>query len=66
MDTYITVQGDTWDMISYKVYGSSKYIGLLMESNYNLLDIFIFSAGVEVNVPELPEEEAADIPNWRK
>lgn len=66
MSTYITVQGDTWDMISFKVYGTSKYIGLLMESNYNLLDIFKFSACIEINVPELPEEEEADIPEWRK
>jgi len=66
MNTYITVQGDTWDMISFKVYGTSKYIGLLMENNYDLLDIFLFSAGIEVNVPELPEEEENDIPDWRK
>ena len=66
MNTYITVQGDTWDMISFKVYGTSKYIGLLMENNYDLLDIFLFSAGIDVNVPELPEEEENDIPDWRK
>jgi phage tail protein X len=66
MNTYITVQGDTWDMISFKVYGTSKYIGLLMENNYDLLDIFLFSAGIEINVPELPEEEENDIPDWRK
>ena len=66
MDTYITVQGDTWDMISYKVYGTSKYIGLLMQNNFNLLDIFIFSAGTEIIVPELSEEETDDLPDWRK
>lgn len=66
MNTYITEQGDTWDKISFKVYGSSKYIGLLMESNYNFIDIFIFSAGYEVNIPELSEEQMEDIPEWRK
>lgn len=66
MDIYTTVQGDTWDMISYKVYGTSKHIGLLMKSNYPLLNIFIFSAGIEVDVPELPEEETDDLPEWRK
>lgn len=65
MNTYITVQGDTWDLISYKVYGSSKYIGLLMENNYDLLEIFIFSAGIEVNTPDLPEI-TDDLPEWRK
>lgn len=66
MSTYITIQGDTWDMISFKAYGASKYIGLLMENNYDLLGIFLFSARIEVNVPELPEEEENDIPDWRK
>lgn len=66
MDIYTTIQGDTWDMISYKVYGSSKYIGLLMKNNYDLLDIFIFSAGIEINVPELQDSELDDIPEWRK
>lgn len=66
MDIYVTVQGDTWDLISYKVYGSSKHVGFLMENNYPLLDIFIFSAGTEVSIPELPEEESEDVPEWRK
>lgn len=66
MDTYITVQGDTWDLISYKVYGTSKHIGVLMQNNFNLLDTFMFSAGVEVNVPELNNEDSEDLPDWRK
>lgn len=65
MDIYITVQGDTWDKISYNVYGSSKYIGLLMQNNFDLLDTFIFSAGTEVNIPELTETDSEDIPDWR-
>jgi len=66
MDIYITKQGDTWDLISHNVYGTSKYIGLLMQNNFNLLDTFIFGAGTEVNIPELSEEKSEDIPEWRK
>lgn len=66
MNTYITVQGDTWDLISYKVYGTSRHIGLLMENNYDLLDTFIFSAGIEIMVPELTEDQTDDLPEWRK
>ncbi len=66
MDIYITKQGDTWDLISHNVYGTSKYIGLLMQNNFNLLDTFVFGAGTEVNIPELSEEESEDIPEWRK
>jgi len=65
MGIYTTVQGDTWDKISFNVYGNSKHIGILMENNYDLLNIFVFSAGTEVNYPELTEEESQDVPEWR-
>lgn len=63
---YITEQGDTWDLISYKVYGDSKYMNHLMQNNFDLLNTFIFSAGTEVYVPQLTEKESEDIPEWRK
>lgn len=66
MDIYVTVQGDTWDEISYNAYGSSDYIGLLMQANYNLLDVFIFSAGIEISIPEITDDDTEDIPDWRK
>ena len=64
-DTYTTIQGDMWDSISYKVYGSEKYVGLLMKSNPTLLDIFIFGAGTVLSVPELEDEKESDMPSWR-
>lgn len=65
MDIYTTCQGDTWDMISYKCYGIEKHIGILMQENFDLLDIFIFPQGIEVLIPELDEEDTTDIPEWR-
>jgi len=62
---YITVQGDMWDSIAYQFYGDVKYIGLLMENNPELLDVFVFSAGTSVFIPELPEEDEQDLPEWR-
>ena len=58
---YTTVQGDMWDSIAYQFYGDTKYIGLLFENNQDLLDIFVFSAGTKVYIPELPDEEDEDI-----
>ena len=57
---YTTVQGDMWDSIAYQFYGDTKYIGLLFENNQDLLDIFVFSAGTKVYIPELPDEEDED------
>ena len=31
--TYSTVQGDMWDLISYRVYGTEKYVKNLLEAN---------------------------------
>ena len=46
--TYVTKQGDTWDLIAKKVYGAEKYLDHLMAHNFDLLDHFVFSAGIEV------------------
>lgn len=62
---YTTVQGDTWDLISYKVYGSEKYIGNLMQANFALLDYTVFPSGLIIVVPVLPIEETDDAPEWR-
>lgn len=62
---YTTIQGDTWDAIAYKIFGSEKYMKNLMEANWPLLEVLIFSAGTEINVPDLPEDSEEDAPFWR-
>lgn len=64
MTTYSTISGQTWDMISKEVYGTELKVGVLMEANPKLLDIFIFPANVKLNVPEV-DEENTDLPPWR-
>ncbi len=63
--TYTTMQGQTWDQIAKEVYGNELYADVLMEANPKQLDIFIFSAGTVLTVPEAPEEEK-ELPLWRK
>lgn len=62
---YTTVQGDTWDKISFEQYGSEKYMGFLMQANLRLIDTFVFGTGTIVSIPELPEEPDEDLPDWR-
>ena len=65
-NTYTTQQGDTWDLIAFRVYGDVKYTGWLMQNNFPHLDIFVFGAGVILQTPELPEsEQLANMPIWR-
>lgn len=65
MQTYTTTQGQTWDQISKAVYGSELHIGELMESNQKLLDIFVFSAGTVLTVPET-KKDTTNQPPWRR
>lgn len=65
METYTTVQGDTWDIIAKKVYGDELYAGFLMQHNFPLLKYLIFDTGIVLNVPDLPEETQETIPIWR-
>lgn len=65
MDYYVTDQGDTWDLVSYRAYGTEKYTGLIMDANMQYIDIFVFDAGVRLDIPKLPEEEN-DMPDWRE
>ena len=63
--TYKTIQGDTWDLIAYKLFGSEKYMKNLIEANWPLLDVLIFPSGIELTVSDLPEEQDDDLPFWR-
>lgn len=63
--TYTTIQGDTWDLIAYKLYGSEKYMKNLIEANWPLLEILVFSSGTVINVPDIPEDSDEDAPFWR-
>ncbi|MGL5512337.1 MAG: tail protein X [Sporomusa sp.] len=63
--TYTTIQGDTWDIVALKIYGSEKHSDYLMSQNYDVLGVLIFPEGIKLNTPELPEEIDGDLPPWR-
>lgn len=62
---YITHQGECWDEAAKNIYGDEKYTGYLMQNNMPLLDIAVFSAGVQLRTPEIPKDQT-NIPEWRK
>ena len=67
---YYTVNGDTWDLISYKVYGVEQYFHKLMRANLNLLSIAVFDSNIPIIVPDISsEDEIVDkskLPPWRR
>ncbi len=64
MTTYTTIQGDTWDLISYRVYGSDHYTKELIFSNSEHREIAVFGAGTVLNVPEIEIKVTVSIPPW--
>lgn len=68
MSTYTTTQGDMWDSIAYKLAGSTDVTDQLIEANLDKSSIMIFSAGVELNVPDFNNYAADEsfYPPWKK
>ncbi len=63
---YKTIQGDTWDIIAKKYYGKEKHIDILIQVNTKHVDTVIFPAGIELTLPDLPEEtKDENLPSWR-
>lgn len=62
---YTTTQGDMWDIISLKVYGTEHNMHLLIEANPTHRNTSVFSANQELIVPEAPVRLSGDFPPWR-
>lgn len=67
-DTYRTMQGDTWDIISKKLYGSEKYVDTLINANWPQRLKMIFPAGIILSVPAitLDAQASQNLPPWKR
>lgn len=66
MDSYITIQGDTWDIIALKTLGSEKLMGKLLEANPEYADITVFGAGKKLIVPDYTAPADELLPPWKR
>lgn len=67
--TTVTRMGETWDMISKRVYGDEHYMSMLIDANVAHRDIVRFPRGVVLNVPGLDADAAAygdNLPPWKR
>lgn len=58
MQTYQTVQGDTFDLISKKMYGNERLLQKLLDANPGEIATIIFEEGTILNIPELKWEDS--------
>ena len=63
---YLSISGDMWDVIALKTMGSEMHKDKLMNANRQFRTIFIFPAGIELVIPDVPVETAAGLPPWRR
>lgn len=63
---YITIQGDTFDMIALDFYDNEKYASIIIQANPQYLNIIIFDSGVALKIPIIEEEPADTLPPWKR
>lgn len=63
MRTITTKAGETWDMISKRIYGNELFMHELIFANLSHRNTVIFEHGVELNAPEIDTESKQYILN---
>ncbi len=64
--TYTTIQGETWDQISVRVYGREVDMHHLIEANPAYTDTMFFASGVVLAVPAIPKAQVVEVPQWKQ
>ena len=62
----ITVQGQAWDQISLKRYGSEKQLGVLLPANVDEIDALLFEGGANLRIPEAEPVRVKSSPPWER
>ena len=63
--TYVTIQGDAWDAVAYRLWGEERLFTELVRANPEHLDVLLFPAGVALRVPPKPETSLKqELPPW--
>ncbi len=64
MNSYTTIQGDTWDLIAYRLWGSEYLLPLLLEANSKYRNTIFFTGDVVLNVPVIDTAIYTERPSW--
>lgn len=64
--TYVTIAGDTWDIVAHKVYSNSRLFHQIIKANKKHIGTIIFDAGVSLTIPDLKEVVTENVAPWRR
>lgn len=63
--SYITIQGDAWDTIAYRLWGDERLFMALAQANPEHMDVLTFPAGVVLRIPPAPARVIKqELPPW--
>lgn len=62
----ITTQGQAWDQIALKHYGSEKLMDKLPPANVDEMDSLLFAGGLELAVPDVQPMRVKSTPPWER
>lgn len=61
------IQGETFDMLAYRLYGEERMSYYIRIYNPRYADIVIFNGGEELKIPVVEEAESTDtLAPWRR
>ena len=66
MSEYVAIQGNTWDLISFKYFGSEYHISELILANPDYVDVVIFDGGEKLKIPEINITDTSLLAPWRR
>lgn len=67
MKTTVARLGETWDMLSFRMYGDEYNMDELLRVNYLFRNTAVFRGGEVIAVPEMTAESGkSDLPPWKR
>jgi len=63
---YITMQGDTYDMLALDAYNDEFKAHLIIQANPQYAGVLVFDAGIKLKIPIIEQEAAATLPPWKR
>ena len=64
---YITQDGDRWDMISYKFYGTPVQYEVIIAANPDIPILPVLPSGIKLYIPAIEFETTIEsLPPWKR
>jgi hypothetical protein len=55
-----------WDAIAYEQMGSTDHTDALIEANLEHHNVYIFHAGITLDIPDVPTLPPGGLPPWKQ